>query len=89
VKKANNSLGVAISWDDDKTRTARLKKHQVTVSVNHGMPVRYKSTGKAFVALLPPMPTSRHIAFRQVLKAQGVARYWHEGQTYDFALIEA
>lgn len=51
MKNQRQANAVALTWEDPKTREARLKRHPVIVQVANGDFVHYKSVPKACHAI--------------------------------------
>lgn len=76
--------GVARTWKNPEVAASRLIRNGVTVKIN-GREVEFQSTRVAFAAL--GLPDSKHIRFRQVLKAAGEAVFSFGKKEYSFSLV--
>lgn len=74
----NRSIAIAKTWTNKKVAQRRALKQRVVVGK-----YEYRSVRAAFEDL--GLPLAKHIPFRQVLKADGVAKFG--GKT--FKLVEA
>ncbi|WP_060371097.1 hypothetical protein [Burkholderia ubonensis] len=83
--KANNSVGVAASWLDPKTRGARCAREGVEVTLPSGEVRPYLSLRKAFEALRLPM--GKHVMFRLKLKHSRQLKFEEGGKTYMFRIV--
>lgn len=84
TSKKSNAAAIAKSWHDADVYNKRLTRNGVLVEVN-GKSNEFKSTRAAFAAL--NLPDSKHIRFRQKLKAEKVAIFEWVGVSYKFTII--
>ena len=83
----------SLSWENDKTRAARLQKDAVTVTFTGSRPgysspaVSFGSVRKAFTAYR--LPDAKHREFRATLKKtfNGTAVFEHKGLRYEFKIV--
>ena len=83
--KRSLSESIAASWTNPEVATKRLTRHAVVARVG-GKALEFGSLRKAFAAL--KLPDSKHIAFRQVLKAKGKATFNFGRDSVEFELAE-
>lgn len=83
--KRSLSESIAASWTNPEVAAKRLTRHAVVARVG-GKALEFASLRKAFAAL--KLPDSKHIAFRQVLKAKGKATFNFGRDSVEFELAE-
>lgn len=83
--KRSLSESIAASWTNPEVAAKRLTRHAVVARVG-GKALEFASLRKAFAAL--ELPDSKHIAFRQVLKAKGKATFNFGRDSVEFELAE-
>ena len=83
--KPTLSESIAKSWNNPETAARRLTRHGVIAFIDDKA-VPFGSLRKAFAALR--LPDSKHIAFRQVLKAKGEATFTFGKTSVKFALSD-
>lgn len=82
--QSSNAAGVSRSWTNESVKAARMHRDNVRVTVN-GRESEHKSLRDAFRAYR--LPDSKHIRFRQKLKASRVEMFEWDGTPYLFTLI--
>lgn len=85
VRLASNSLGIAASWQDEGIKKARTTRNRVEVVYN-GKREEHKSVRAAFTSY--GLPDEKHIRFRMKLKASKAETFEHNGEKFEFALVE-
>ena len=83
--KRSLSESIAASWTNPEVAAKRLTRHAVVARVG-GKALEFASLRKAFAAL--ELPDSKHIAFRQVLKAKGKSTFNFGRDSVEFELAE-
>jgi len=79
--KTDRSNAIAKSWQDPITAARRAERNGVKVAGEE-----YRSVRAAFLTL--GLPDTKHIAFRAKLKAAGKATFEHEGNKFNFSIVQ-